>query len=265
MDSTVSVTVRTLSNQEQFSVPLAKTKVMNSKGTYKELANRVCEKLQLDVGRDWRDNLALSSRTPSSSSASSGCASSDRSAPLAECKLLAEQFAEKHMEVEVDLVGTLRTTGKTYKTLKQQMEELIGLVNQQQSQLHRLEGMVADHHSVLLRHVVDLAHKKLEKAFPGLAAAQMDWSAWLTELRRKEPQYLQRHGLYAPALELLGKGPGTPYEAGNKAAHEPQLQHVRTALEEAAREEPAWNALWAYVNRREVGGCGAGGRAASAA
>ncbi|KAG2449464.1 hypothetical protein HYH02_005609 [Chlamydomonas schloesseri] len=236
---------------------------MNSKGTYKELANRVCEKLQLDVGRDWRDNLALSSRTPSSSSS----ASSDRSesTPLAECALLAEQFAEKHMEVEVDLVGTLRTTGKTYKTFKQQMEELIGLVNQQQSQLneqqsqlrkqqsqlHRLGGMVAAHHSVLLRHVVDLAHKKLEKAFPGLAAPQMDWSTWLTELRTKEPQYLQRQGLYGPALELLRKGPGTPYQAGNEAAHEPQLQHVQTALEEAAREEPAWNALWAYVNRRE--------------
>ncbi|PNW84213.1 hypothetical protein CHLRE_04g225500v5 [Chlamydomonas reinhardtii] len=143
--------------------------------------------------------------------------------------------------------ATNRELQATNRELQAEHRELRGRVDM-------LASQSAAHGLVLLRYVADLVHQKLEQRFDSGEDSRppdMQYSVWLAALQARHPQYFEQHHLDAPAIQLLHKGRGTLFHAGNLAAHQPPQAHADAALADAVREQLAWNTLWAFVNSPE--------------
>ncbi|KAG2428825.1 hypothetical protein HYH02_014237 [Chlamydomonas schloesseri] len=151
--------------------------------------------------------------------------------------------------------AAIRELQAAYSARDSQIRELQAGNSELRGRVDVLASQSAAHRVVLLRHVVDLAHKKLEERFDSdedRRPQDMQFSVWLASLQGSHPQYFEQHHLDAPALQLLHKGRGTPFHAGDLAAHQPPQAHVDPALADAALEQPAaWNTLWAFVTSPE--------------
>jgi len=109
-------------------------------------------------------------------------------------------------------------------------------------------------------YVVDSARKRLEHVF-GTKAETQPWSEYLTKALERNPAFFIEHELHmcmdllangqgklAKGQGKLAKGQDTIYEAGNVAAHNPDLSIIRATVDAAAVRDGRWACVWRFAS-----------------
>ncbi|KAG2492060.1 hypothetical protein HYH03_009558 [Edaphochlamys debaryana] len=183
----------------------------------------------LDISLSSLDDLDLRARSNSTSTWSCSLASVNQDAA---------DFAAEGGVVEVDIAKPVGNLSSRLRVVEGVVAELKGVVAE-------LAFESKGYRAIGLRHVVQAAHLKLGKRF-GPKAEGQSWFQYLTGIQTADPDYFKRNNI-EDCLDLLMKGPNTPYEAGNRAAHEPPPELIQIAVNAATGPGADWQAVWRFV------------------
>ncbi|PNH10849.1 hypothetical protein TSOC_002328 [Tetrabaena socialis] len=114
-------------------------------------------------------------------------------------------------------------------------------VNELERRINELEGIV----NVLKIESTANRAIVLQKRFGDKTEGQT-WREYLQNALLRDVQFFVSTKL-SSCIALLEKGPTTPFQEGNGAAHQPTTEAVDCHMAAASQQQPEWKLVWNFV------------------